>query len=441
VGGLVGQQDDHYLPAVGSFWDTTASGLSSSAGGTGLSTTQMQDPNTYIAARWDFAGERANGTADLWLVPKAGEYPVLTTHWEAPPAHQLAGGGTVDNPYRVATAEDVGAICHYDESACYRLMNNVDLSGVRWSTAPIGVFNGRFEGAGFAVSNLQIRGPCYLGLFDSLGPHASVINLRVVDANVVGDKPSMNIGILTGTNKGSISGCQVNGNVIGEDRVAGLVGLNEKNGMITDSHATGIVSGTGISHDIAGGLVGSNWGTIANSHAAVELAGGDMDTLGGLTGDNRGSISGCYATGRITGDAHLGGLVGWNGGTISNSYAAVDIQCKEIDLGMGGLVGVNEAKVVNSYSVSTVLDRFRTPPLGGLIGWQPLAKGVAVNSFWDQQATGIAESWGGGTGVTTAQMRTGATFINAGWNFDKTWMICEGKDYPRLRWGRVQCQP
>jgi hypothetical protein len=441
VGGLVGEQDNHYLPAVGSFWDIQASGVSTSAGGTGLGTAEMQDTKTYLAAGWDFTGERANGTADLWLVPKGGEYPVLTTLSEALPAHSLSGTGTADDPYRIKTPEDLGAILHYRDSACFRLTNNIALSGILWSTAPIGVLNGRFDGAGCVVSNLRIRGRCYLGLFDSLGAHASVINLRIVNAEIASDRPSMNIGILTGKSEGLISGCQVSGNVIGEHRVAGLVGLNEKNGRITDSRATGTVTGTGRSHDIAGGLAGINWGTITNSCASVELAGGEYDTLGGLVGDNGGSISGCYATGRIKGNDDLGGLVGWNAGTISNSYAAVDIQCQEMDLGMGGLVGVNVATVVNSYSVSTILDKFNTPPLGGLTGWQSYAKCVVVNSFWDRQATGITESWGGGTGLATAQMQTAATFLGAGWDFDKIWMICEGRDYPRLRWEGGQCPP
>jgi hypothetical protein len=228
---------------------------------------------------------------------------------------------------------------------------------------------------------------------------------------------------------------------LGDDCIAILVGLNEKKGVVADCHVTGTVSGTGAWHDIEGGLVGINAGTITNSHASVELAGGDTDTLGGLVGSNSGSVSACYATGRITGNDFLGGLVGWNAGTVTNSYAAVDIHCEEMNVGMGGLVGAGQGRVVNSYSASTILDTFKTPPLGGLIGWQPSAKPVVVNSFWDQQATGIAESWGGGIGLVTAQMQTAATFLNSGWDFDKTWMICEGKDYPRLRWEGVQCQP
>jgi hypothetical protein len=34
-------------------------------------------------------------------------------------------------------------------------------------------------------------------------------------------------------------------------------------------------------------------------------------------------------------------------------------------------------------------------------------------------------------------MKRQASFIE--WDFETVWMICEGKDYPRLRWEGVDC--
>jgi hypothetical protein len=440
-GGLVGREDKYIPGAIDGYWDMEASGVLTSAGGLGLWTTHMQYAGTY---GWDFVGERENGTADLWLIPGTGSYPVLTTLSNTPSARQLAGTGTADDPYRIATAEDLGAICHYDASACYRLMNDIDLTGIRWSTAPICTFDGRFDGAGFVISHLSVYGHSYLGLFDSLGPNASVTNLRVV-ANIVGDEDSQYVAALVGRGEGLVSGCHVSGGVAGEDSVAGLVGYNGKHGVITDSHVAGAVSGTGRGPNCAGGLTGGNGGVITYSHASTQLTGGEMYTLGGLVGDNGGVISACYATGRIDGNESLGGLVAWNDGTISDSYASAEIHTREeFSIRVGGLVGINRAKVINSYSVSTVLDAFNEAmPGAGLVGggWNSSVKGVTAASFWDSQATRIAGSMGGGTELATAQMQSAATFINAGWDFDKTWMICEGKDYPRLRWEGVQCQP
>ena len=60
----------------GCFWDTEASGLDISSGGTGLSTDSMQSAAPYLNAYWDFYDETANGTDDIWFV-RPGEYPKL----------------------------------------------------------------------------------------------------------------------------------------------------------------------------------------------------------------------------------------------------------------------------------------------------------------------------------------------------------------------------
>lgn len=64
-----------------SFWDKEISGMTESDGGTGLTTAQMQDINTYLNAGWDFIDESANGTDDIWMMPKSPAYPLLW--WQA----------------------------------------------------------------------------------------------------------------------------------------------------------------------------------------------------------------------------------------------------------------------------------------------------------------------------------------------------------------------
>lgn len=79
VGGLVGAG----LPedVFGSFWDTQTSGQSTSAGGTGKTTAEMQTASTFLDAGWDFAGETDNGTNDIWWILEGLDYPRLW--WEA----------------------------------------------------------------------------------------------------------------------------------------------------------------------------------------------------------------------------------------------------------------------------------------------------------------------------------------------------------------------
>ena len=66
VGGLVGSGS---LTVQSSFWDTTSSGISTSRGGTGLSTAEMQNPVTYENAGWDMI--------NIWRMEGTSDYPKL----------------------------------------------------------------------------------------------------------------------------------------------------------------------------------------------------------------------------------------------------------------------------------------------------------------------------------------------------------------------------
>jgi len=64
------------------FWDTQTSGQATSAGGTGKTTAEMQMAKTFLEAGWDFVGETANGTKDIWWINEGKDYPRLS--WELP---------------------------------------------------------------------------------------------------------------------------------------------------------------------------------------------------------------------------------------------------------------------------------------------------------------------------------------------------------------------
>ena len=72
---------------------------------------------------------------------------------------------------------------------------------------------------------------------------------------------------------------------------------------------------------------------------------------------------------------------------------------------------------------------------GGLVG---MGNGSVSASFWDTQTSGYSYS-AGGTGKTTAEMKTLSTFTDAGWDFTDTdgdaadwWMPSNA--YPQLAW-------
>ena len=142
---------------------------------------------------------------------------------------------------------------------------------------------------------------------------------------------------------------------------------------------------------IAGGLVGTNFGTITQSSSAANVSVGDalsgsaLNAAGGLVGSNQGTISFSSATGAVSGSAisFVGGLVGQNGlggglpGTITSSWASGNVTVTGLGLSAGGLAGVNFAGAtvtdsqafgsVSSTANATLANQFAAVT-GGLVG-------------------------------------------------------------------------
>ena len=83
TGGLVGF---NHGSISSSFWDEETSGQTNGTGGTGETavtdvtgkpTDQMHMKNTFVNAGWDFKGETANGTGDIWTICEGKTYPML----------------------------------------------------------------------------------------------------------------------------------------------------------------------------------------------------------------------------------------------------------------------------------------------------------------------------------------------------------------------------
>ena len=338
----------------------------------------------------------------------------------------LEGEGREHNPYLIRTAGQLELMgrCPYERDAHFKLMANIDLDpnlpgGRVFDKAVIAPdtdpaaggyqgtpFTGTFDGNGYVISHLTVRGQGYLGLFGQLGtsgtPGGDVKNLGVVDVNIVG------------LGSPSIFG---SGGPVG-----GLIGLNSR--IVTQCYSTGTVSGTGS----VGGLVGWNDGVLTSCCSAGAVHGND--NVGGLVGFAgwNASIWDCYSTSSVSGDDSVGGLVG-----LADWYS----ECL--------VCGVWSADISRCYSAGPVSGANR---IGGLVGL-----GVDTfydfggercrwtESFWDMQASAQATS-AGGTGKTTAEMQTAKTFLDGGWDFvgetangtPDIWKIAEGLDYPRLWW-------
>jgi hypothetical protein len=90
VGGLCGSNGGSITNC---FWDVQTSGRTKMCGhddaeeatsrcddSFGLTTPEMQTADTFLEAGWDFIGETANGTEDIWWILEDRDYPRLS--WE-----------------------------------------------------------------------------------------------------------------------------------------------------------------------------------------------------------------------------------------------------------------------------------------------------------------------------------------------------------------------
>ncbi|MEN6424683.1 MAG: GLUG motif-containing protein [Phycisphaerales bacterium] len=290
------------------FWNTDTSGVVSDPNATGLTTDQMMSADTFLAAGWDFVGEQANGSLELWQMPEGGGYPVLSVfNGYVPPA--LEGHGTQGDPYLVSTIAELGCI-HRDPEACYRLTDALDLSEVRFSGPPIPVFFGVFDGNGQSIRGLTVEGGDCLGLFGFLGSNAFVGNLAIEDVNIVGGDW---IGGLGGYSHGRVVNCCSDGSIRGGDDLGGLVGYVEG-------------------------------GNILNSYSRASVVGGLA--VGGLAGGMQsGHFANCYAAGVVVSDPstessepNAGGLLAYNaGGVVQNCFWDVDVSGQASSAGGEGL--------------------------------------------------------------------------------------------------------
>jgi hypothetical protein len=88
LGANVGYAHDSWGEIFISFWDTQSSGFLDGIGNLepdpigalGKTTAEMQIASTFLEVGWDFVGETANGTEDIWWILEGQDYPRLW--WE-----------------------------------------------------------------------------------------------------------------------------------------------------------------------------------------------------------------------------------------------------------------------------------------------------------------------------------------------------------------------
>jgi len=295
------------------------------------------------------------------------------------------GTGTVADPIIVCDAEDLNAI-RLDLDANYALGKDIDLQCFSRQDVngwlPIGtnisLFTGSLDGQNKTISNLYINRPVtdLVGLFGNMSNGISITNIQLLDINIIG-----------GSN------------------VGGLIGSVSSEGEfeISNNYFSGTVSGI----SPVGGLIGSNFG---------------------------GDINYNYSQGTVSASGQAGGLIGYASGNITNNYSIATVTSLENNA--GGFIGATaddagSITIYNNYFAG-VVDCNGTY-VGGFIGYQAEPGLVTIeNNYWDMNTSGQLTS-AGGTGKTTAEMKTQSTFT--GWDFSTIWAMASSTNsgYPYLR--------
>lgn len=353
---------------------------------------------------------------------------LLTLYLLTPDVHaQFEGGeGTQDDPYQVATVDQLQEMREYPEDV-FILVDDIDASETReWNDglgfAPIGIlneeFSGSLDGNGYQIENLFIDRPdeIYIGLF-GITDGAFIDDVQLISFELSGDayvgalvgrmvegaangvvaEAEINAdaffdesyaGGIIGDNAGTLSEAEFEGSVSATgNRVGGLIGYNADE--VTQSHSRANVSAGGWR---VGGLIGDNFGELSESYATGDVSGEGDNNVGGLVGRNAGDVTETHAEGNVTSvGGHVGGLIGWNfGGMVSDSWASGDVSGSGNKV--GGLIGFNS---VGEVSATYALGNVNGNSLrnGGLIGGNFL--GTVQESFADGDVIGEEGNTGG----------------------------------------------
>ena len=307
-------------------------------------------------------------------------------------------------------------------------------------------FSGHFNGSGFAIESLYINLPdgIYVGLFGGTDNAATITSLDMLDVNITGQE---RVGGLAGYQRlSSIESSSVNGIIRGGYNTGGLVGYQDRSSIVSSYAKAIVTSGTRV-----GGLVGRHiYGIITTSHS-ISNVNGRYD-VGGLVGSLIGSavITASYSISNVSGINRVGGLVGEKEGSVIRlSYALGNVSSVSKygnDLKVGGLVGeltggdyvsILSGSIISSYASTEVSavggnisgfvgsmengliigsyanGRVHAPSpggmntggmnTGGIVGTSNGNNANIIDSYWDQDISGVLSS-PGGHGLRSAQL-------------------------------------
>jgi uncharacterized protein with FMN-binding domain len=270
-----------------------------------------------------------------------------TGYGKAAPGIFAGGGGKKEDPYRIATAQQLAAFAasiNTDEdykNTYVALTADISLEGISW--LPSGSnraypFSGTFDGRGHTISHMTIGNEAnpadyqYVGLF-GYANNAAIRNVK-------------------------LTGVYINNQYTGNDRayVGVIAGAVENSTYIDNCSTQGNLTGHAGKQSYVGGLVSYTSGLdgaesyVTNCYTDVDVT-GISDTswvyAGGISGlINRSYAVNCYTLGDVTGNSGLnvnkaatGGIAGFQAGYVRNCYAMGSMKTMPSSTDVGGYAG------------------------------------------------------------------------------------------------------
>jgi hypothetical protein len=364
------------------------------------------------------------------------------------------GAGTVGNPYRIATLENLYWLSQNSAqwASTKYFIQTADIDASATSTwfpngsggyygfpciggfsqavgnQVTGSFAGNYDGQGYSISNLYInRGPDYVALWGR-GNNAIIRNLTLLNPTVlVSGGTSSNFqgcAIFMSSGSATIDNIHISGGSLTNTSYFGYCGamfgrvfsITASNSSTSASVNVNCVTGSYV-----GGFIGypSSGTCTFNNCSATGNVTANGNYVGGFVGimSATSTFNSCWSTGNVNAAGNAGGFTGYlYGASFNNCYARGNVS----GANSGGFSGYSDSQpctLTNCYATGTVSSATNSGGFGK-------DRGVHTynNCFFDNQTTGKSNAFGTGvntgvTAATTSQMTSASTFTNAGWDF------------------------
>ena len=245
------------------------------------------------------------------------------------------GNGSEAHPFTVASREDFANVVRFSK-AHFKQTMDIDYAleaGPSMFTSDV-PFNGVYDGNGKAFTNLVTTNP----LINYVGADGIVKNVTIKDSSFTCKAA------LTFTNKGQISGCDIDVkiNVTGGDLHEHVGMLCENNtGLLLNCSTKGLLAANHTHWNgylRAGGIAGQNSGKIlsCSSSADIKVTGEASKEASGIVGSNwsTGFIKNCEASGSLSSN-YNSGIASCNDGQILDCFYTGSTSVKLVSSGAG----------------------------------------------------------------------------------------------------------